>query len=61
VGTGPRAVRAILSKAGAIPVIFITGTPGDCKPGDPPGVILSKPIQRRLVVDTFRQLVAQSA
>ncbi|UZK68819.1 response regulator [Sphingomonas sp. S1-29] len=58
VGTGPHAVQTIMTEAGAIPVIFITGTPEDCEPCEPPGVILSKPIQRRLVVDTFRKLVA---
>lgn len=57
-GTGPRAVQTITAEAGDIPVIFITGTPADCEPCEPPGVILCKPIQPRAVVDTFRQLVS---
>ncbi len=56
VGTGPGAVQTITAEAGEIPVIFITGTPEDCRPCSPPGVILCKPIQRHLVVDTFRRL-----
>ena len=55
-GTGPEAVRTITAEAGEIPVIFITGTPEDCRPCSPPGVILCKPVQRQLVVDTFRRL-----
>ena len=57
VGTGPRAVQTITAEAGEIPVIFIPGTPEDCRPCSPLGVILCKPIQRHQVVDTFRRLV----
>jgi CheY-like chemotaxis protein len=56
-GTGPGAVRAITAEAGEIPVIFITATPRDCAPYNPPGVILPKPIQPHLVVDTMRHLI----
>ncbi|MCC2976634.1 response regulator [Sphingomonas sp. PL-96] len=55
-GTGPRAVEAIIARAGPIPVIFITGTPEDCAPCEPPSVILGKPINHQQVVNTFRQL-----
>jgi CheY-like chemotaxis protein len=43
-GTGPHAVRAIHERLGAIPVIFMTGTPERCTPCDPPGVVLRKPV-----------------
>ena len=55
-GTGPCAVRTITAETGLIPVIFITATPEDCYPCDPPSVILHKPVQRRVVVETFRRL-----
>ena len=35
-GTGPRAVDAIHKAVGEIPVIFITATPADCEPCEPP-------------------------
>ena len=57
-GTGPRAVQTIIADAGHIPVIFITGTPEDCRPCSPPGVILRKPVERNLLVKTFRELLA---
>ncbi len=40
-GTGPLAVQEILAELGEIPVIFITGTPEDCAPCAPPGIVLS--------------------
>ena len=55
-GTGPGAVQTIMAETGAIPVIFITGTPEDCRPCSPLEVVLRKPIQRHQVVDTFRRL-----
>ena len=55
-GTGPRAVEAIITRLGPIPVIFITATPGDCVPCEPPGVVLTKPIQPRALIETFRRL-----
>ena len=57
-GTGPRAVQAITADAGEVPVIFITGTPEECRPCEPGVVILRKPIQPSTLVDTFRRLVA---
>ncbi|MDE8651451.1 response regulator [Novosphingobium album (ex Liu et al. 2023)] len=55
-GTGPRAVQTIFAEMGSIPVIFITGTPDECQPCDPPAVILGKPVEARRVIETFRQL-----
>ncbi|WP_254605028.1 response regulator [Sphingomonas bacterium] len=55
-GTGPRAVAAIQAKLGPIPVIFITGTPEDCIPCAPPGIVLTKPIQAEVLVEAFRRL-----
>lgn len=55
-GTGPHAVQAIMQQGGAIPVIFITGTPEACDPCDPPAVIFGKPIDERAVIAAFREL-----
>lgn len=54
-GTGPLAVETILAEFGEIPVIFITGTPQDCEPCAPPGVVLSKPIVEHEVREAFRR------
>jgi CheY-like chemotaxis protein len=53
-GTGPSAVREIQKRLGPVPVIFITGTPGECIPCDPPGSIVTKPFSRRIVADAFQ-------
>lgn len=55
-GTGPRAVSRIQEHVGAIPVIFITATPDDCRPCNPPGVVLVKPIRPYEVASAFREL-----
>jgi CheY-like chemotaxis protein len=55
-GTGPHAISEIHGKLGAIPVIFITGTPEACAPCDPPGVILRKPVNARAVIKAFHEL-----
>lgn len=57
-GTGPAAVQTIMAETGEVPVIFITGTPEECAPCAPPGVIMTKPVNQRVLVDMFRQLVA---
>jgi CheY-like chemotaxis protein len=57
-GTGPHAIRTILEKLGPIPVIFITGTPEDCIPCEPPGVVLSKPLSALAVINAFHDLRA---
>ena len=55
-GTGPCAVAAIQGNLGPIPVIFITGTPDDCRPCAPPGIVLTKPIQPTVLIEAFRRL-----
>ena len=55
-GTGPRAVAEIVRKLGHIPTIFITGTPEDCVPCDPPHRIHVKPIVEAEVAATFRAM-----
>ena len=56
-GTGPLAVDAIYEKLGEIPVIFLTGTPADCEPCDPPGQILCKPINSAKLAGAFHKIV----
>lgn len=55
-GTGPAAVQTIIERLGPLPVIFVTGTPEECKPCDPPMVVLGKPIQDAVLKATFREL-----
>ncbi|MDQ2764852.1 MAG: response regulator [Pseudomonadota bacterium] len=57
-GTGPDAITSILDQLGNIPVIFITGTPNECGRCAPPGVVLSKPVNARAVIEAFHQLKA---
>lgn len=54
-GTGPRAVDSIHKLLGDIPVIFITGTPEDCVPCDPPGIILGKPVDGAAITAAFNR------
>lgn len=56
-GTGPRAIEEIHKQLGQIPVIFITGTPGECIPCDPPGKILCKPVVPSELATTFHEMV----
>ena len=58
-GTGPLAVSAIHAKLGSIPVIFITGTPSECHPCNPPGRILQKPINQAEFAAAFHEMVSQ--
>jgi len=55
-GTGPHAVQRIHAELGEVPVMFITATPSDCRPCDPPGIVLTKPINLREVLAAFQQL-----
>lgn len=57
-GRGPHAVQTIFARCGEVPVIFITGTPADCHPCNPPGVVLGKPIDERRVIAAFRKMMA---
>lgn len=54
-GTGPHAVTDIRGQLGPVPVIFITGTPADCEPCNPPGIILGKPINRFDLARAFHE------
>lgn len=55
-GTGPLAVARIHEELGKLPVIFISATPGECQPCDPPGVVLSKPLRESELRKTFRRM-----
>lgn len=54
-GTGRHAVEAICRAAGAIPVIYITGTPEDCHPCEAAVAIVGKPIQPAEVLRAFER------
>lgn len=56
-GTGPAAVEAIHRQIGYVPVIFISATPEDCKPCEPPGIILRKPLRQGALVNAFHRMV----
>ncbi len=58
-GTGPLAVEAIHNALGPIPVIFITGTPADCHPCNPPGKVLRKPLNHDEFLSAFHELAPQ--
>lgn len=55
-GTGPMAVVEIREQLGALPVIFITGSPDECQPCDDAAAILGKPIIAHEVMGAFRQV-----
>lgn len=52
-GTGPNAVDCIQSEMGPLPVIFITATPGSCRPCPPPYCILCKPVGPAILSTAF--------
>ena len=56
-GTGPLAVQQIHKRLGEIPVIFISGTPDQCRPCNPPGIVLTKPVRESALKEAFHQLV----
>lgn len=56
-GTGPRAVQSIIAALGAIPVIFITGSPDECDPVDQNMMVFTKPFRGEMVIAAARQLV----
>lgn len=56
-GRGPDAVTAIVEAIGAVPVIFITGTPDDCVPCEPPALLLVKPVGKSEVVSAYHALL----
>jgi CheY-like chemotaxis protein len=53
-GTGPLAVCDIHQALGAIPVIFITGTPGACFPRGLSEPVFTKPFDRGAIVQAFQ-------
>lgn len=55
-GTGPLAVNTIHDKLGPIPVIFITASPAECQPCNPPGRVLCKPLNLAALADAFREM-----
>ncbi|SDA26987.1 response regulator [Sphingomonas sp. NFR15] len=55
-GTGPRAVAVIVEELGPVPVLFITASPDQCTPCDPPTRILAKPIADEMVRAAFREI-----
>jgi CheY-like chemotaxis protein len=55
-GTGPLAIVAIDHRLGPIPVIFVTGTPADCKPCNPPGRVLTKPFNNTELASAFHEM-----
>ncbi|WP_375428918.1 response regulator [uncultured Sphingomonas sp.] len=55
-GTGPLAVMAIMAVLGPIPVIFITGTPGDCVTCDYAAAVLTKPLDPHQMIAAFRRV-----
>ncbi len=55
-GLGPHAVREIHNRLGDVPVVFITGTPVECDPCEPPGRVLTKPVEGRALAAAFHEL-----
>ena len=55
-GRGPVAVRKINDDLGLIPTIFITGTPDECVPCDPPHRVIEKPMDDRVLALAFKEL-----
>ena len=56
-GSGPAAVARINRDLGTIPAIFITGTPHECIPCDPPHLVFEKPLDDEVLAQAFRDLV----
>jgi CheY-like chemotaxis protein len=56
-GTGPAAVQKIYRRLGQVPVIFISSTPEECRPCNPPGIILSKPFRQAALASAFHRLI----
>jgi CheY-like chemotaxis protein len=58
-GNGPHAVTMIQERLGTIPVIFVTASPEDCLPCEPPGRILCKPVDRAQFHQAFQDLIGE--
>ena len=55
-GTGPAAVARITNGLGPIPTIFITGTPDECWPCEPPHRVLEKPMDDLCLARAFKEM-----
>jgi two-component system, response regulator PdtaR len=55
-GSGPQAVARIEAEVGLIPALFITGTPEECIPCDPPHRVFEKPVDDHTLVRAFREV-----
>lgn len=55
-GRGPDAVERIEAELGPVPVMFVTGTPEDCRPCDPPKLVLAKPVTTATLTRAFHAL-----
>jgi two-component system, response regulator PdtaR len=55
-GTGPSAVARIGLDLGPIPAIFVTGTPEECRPCDPPHYVMEKPLDDDVFARVFRRM-----
>ena len=55
-GTGPHAVAVIVEEIGPVPVIYITGSPEQCAPSEPPARVLAKPVANEMVRAAFREV-----
>jgi two-component system, response regulator PdtaR len=55
-GTGPAAVARINEGIGPIPAIFITGTPDECRPCNPPHRVMEKPFDDLLLARAFQEM-----
>jgi CheY-like chemotaxis protein len=56
-GTGPAAVQEIHRRIGEVPVIFISATPEECRPCNPPGIVLGKPLRLDALERAFRRMI----
>ncbi|PZR79225.1 MAG: response regulator [Stutzerimonas stutzeri] len=56
-GTGPAAVQEIHRRIGEVPVIFISATLEECRPCNPPGIVLGKPLQLDALERAFRRMI----
>jgi two-component system, response regulator PdtaR len=59
-GTGPSAVARIIAELGRIPVMFVTGEPRGFKPSSPDMPVLHKPVDDRMLMETFRAIAPAS-
>ena len=57
-GNGPLAIQEIHRQLGDIPVIFITATPEACKPCNPPGKVLCKPLDEAELAAAFHEMLS---